>query len=209
MGDQQNLDVLLQQWQQSGRHAVLERLIQVAEPVASCVIERVLRRRGIQDPHAIDDALALVFDHLRRLPGAGEGERSVAPFAPAAPAGDRGRAFLHRLAQDRALDVARARRRRARHICTFSQLDELAVSRLEDGCVEAPEGSAATGAGDEPSRRLHTALARLPARDRQVIGLLLEGKNQAVIAHVIGVCEGTVSRIRRRAIDRLRALLEP
>jgi DNA-directed RNA polymerase specialized sigma subunit len=41
-----------------------------------------------------------------------------------------------------------------------------------------------------------------------VIGLLLEGKNQAVIAHVIGVCEGTVSRIRRRAIDRLRALLE-
>jgi RNA polymerase sigma factor (sigma-70 family) len=208
MGDQQNLDMLLQQWQQSGRHVVLEQLIQAAEPVASCVIERVLRRRGIQDPHAVDDALALVFDHLRRLPGAGDGERSVSPFAPTAQAGDRGRAFLHRLAQDRALDVARARRRRAKHVCTFSQLDELAVSRLEDGCVATPVGAATAEAGDEPSRRLRAALARLPPRDRQVIGLLLEGKNQAVIAHVIGVCEGTVSRIRRRAIDRLRTLLQ-
>jgi RNA polymerase sigma factor (sigma-70 family) len=207
MGDQQNLDMLLQQWQQSGRHAVLERLVHAAEPVVSCVIERVLRRRGIQDPHAVDDALALVFDHLRRLPGAGDGERSVSPFAPAAHDGHRGRAFLYRLAQDRALDVARARRRRARHVCTFSQLDELAVSRLEDRCVEAPAGSAAAEAGDESSRRLHAALARLPPRDRQVIALLLEGKNQAVIAHVLGVCEGTVSRIRRRAIDRLRELL--
>jgi hypothetical protein len=60
MGDQQNLDVLLQQWQQSGRHAVLEQLIHTAEPVASCVIERVLRRRGIRDPQAVDDALLLV-----------------------------------------------------------------------------------------------------------------------------------------------------
>jgi RNA polymerase sigma factor (sigma-70 family) len=207
MGEQPNLDGLLQQWQQSGRHVVLEQLIHAAEPVASCVIERVLRRRGIQDPQAVDDALALVFDHLRRLPGVGDGERSVSPFAPGGQTGDRGRAFLHRLAQDRALDVARARRRRARHVCTFSQLDELAVSRLEDECVDTSEGSAAAGAGDESARRLRAALARLPPRDRQVIGLLLEGKNQAVIAHVIGVCEGTVSRIRRRAIDRLRALL--
>jgi RNA polymerase sigma factor (sigma-70 family) len=109
------------------------------------------------------------------------------------------------LAQDRALDVARAHRRRARHVSTFSQLDETAVSRLEDGYVDASMGA---HAGDDASRRLRSVLARLPARDRRVIGLLLEGKNQAVIAHVLGVCEGTVSRIRRRAIDRLRALLE-
>jgi RNA polymerase sigma factor (sigma-70 family) len=208
MGDQQNLDMLLQQWQQSGRHEVLERLICVAEPLASYVIQRVLSRRGIRDPHAVDDALALVFDHIRRLPGAGEGERSVSPFAPAAQAGGRGRAFLHRLAQDRALDVARTRRRRERHIATFSQLDELAVARLEDECVETATGSVPADAGDESSRRLRAAISRLPARDRQVIGLLLQGKNQAVIAHVLGVCEGTVSRIRRRAIDRLRTLLE-
>jgi RNA polymerase sigma factor (sigma-70 family) len=207
MGDHQTLARLLLQWQESGQEPVLERLIRAAEPMASYVIERVLRRRGIRDPQAVDDALALVFDHLRRLPGAGEGERSVSPFTPAATAGDRGRAFLRQLAQDRALDVARARRRRARHVCTFSQLDELAVSRLEDGCIDTPAGSAAAAVGDEPSCRLHAALARLPPRDRQVIGLLLEGKNQAVIAHVIGVCEGTVSRIRRRAIDRLRTLL--
>lgn len=205
MGEQRHLDRLLLQWQESGREAVLERLIRAAEPVATYVIGRVLKRRGIRDPDAVDDALALVFDHIRRLPGVGEGERSVAPFAAANRPGDRGRAFLHRLAQDRALDVARARRRRARHVCTFSQLDETAVSRLEDECVDASTGA---GGGDDASRRLRAALARLPARDRQVIGLLLEGKNQAVIAHVLGVCEGTVSRIRRRAVDRLRALLE-
>ena len=34
--------------------------------------------------------------------------------------------------------------------------------------------------------------------------LLLEGKNQATIAHVLDVCEGTVSRIRMRAIATLR-----
>lgn len=220
MAGRHELERLLRQWQESGREAVLEQLIRVAAPAASCVIQGVLRRRGIRDPHAVDDALALVFDHIRRLPGAGEGERSVAPFVPVAKAGDRGRAFLHRLAKDRALDVARSRRRRARHVRTFSQLDQLATSRLTGGIADAPQGPissagdpaageemSAAAAAAESSRRLRAALARLSARDRQVIDLLLEGKNQAVIAHVLGVCEGTVSRIRRHAIDRLRTLL--
>jgi DNA-directed RNA polymerase specialized sigma subunit len=37
--------------------------------------------------------------------------------------------------------------------------------------------------------------------------LLLEGKNQATVAHVLDVCEGTVSRLRMRAIATLRDLM--
>jgi DNA-directed RNA polymerase specialized sigma subunit len=39
------------------------------------------------------------------------------------------------------------------------------------------------------------------------VELLLEGKNQARIAHVLGVCEGTVSRLRARAIASLQSLV--
>ncbi len=47
----------------------------------------------------------------------------------------------------------------------------------------------------------------LPPRERMVIELLLEGKSQAVISHMIGVCEGTASRLRSRATAKLRALM--
>jgi DNA-directed RNA polymerase specialized sigma subunit len=40
-----------------------------------------------------------------------------------------------------------------------------------------------------------------------VIELLLEGKSQAVISHALDVCEGTVSRLRTRAIASLRSLM--
>ena len=55
--------------------------------------------------------------------------------------------------------------------------------------------------------RLHDEIPHLPPRERLVMELVLEGKNQAVIAHVLDVCEGTVSRIRMRAIATLRARL--
>jgi DNA-directed RNA polymerase specialized sigma subunit len=41
-----------------------------------------------------------------------------------------------------------------------------------------------------------------------VVELLLAGKNQALIAHVLDVCEGTVSRLRTRAIAELRQIME-
>ena len=55
--------------------------------------------------------------------------------------------------------------------------------------------------------RVRAAATRLEPRQRLLVELLLEGKSQAVIAHVLGVCEGTVSRIRARALERLRAML--
>jgi len=56
-------------------------------------------------------------------------------------------------------------------------------------------------------RKLHDALPHLPPREQLVIKLLLEGKNQVVIAHAMDCCEGTVSRLRTRAIAQLRAIL--
>ena len=38
--------------------------------------------------------------------------------------------------------------------------------------------------------------------------MLLDGKSQTVIAHVLGVCEGTVSRVRSRAVAKLRGLMD-
>ena len=55
--------------------------------------------------------------------------------------------------------------------------------------------------------RLREAVERLPARERLVAELLLEGKSQATIAHVLDVCEGTVSRLRSRAVGLLKELL--
>ena len=50
-------------------------------------------------------------------------------------------------------------------------------------------------------------MALLEPRLRTVVELLLEGKSQVVIAHVLVVCEGTVSRLRTRAIAELKRLL--
>ena len=58
------------------------------------------------------------------------------------------------------------------------------------------------------SRQLLDAVAQLEPPLRQLVELLLEGKSQATIAHVLNVCEGTVSRMRKRAVDRLRELLD-
>ena len=48
----------------------------------------------------------------------------------------------------------------------------------------------------------------LDGRSRLVVELLLAGENQAAIARRMGLCEGTVSRIRARAISTLRAAIE-
>jgi RNA polymerase sigma factor (sigma-70 family) len=199
------LGTLLHAWQHSGNTRTLEQLIHAARPVATTVISRVLVGRGIRDPDAIDDALALVFDHLRRLPGT-TAERRVSPFAPRRSSGDQGRAFVHRLAQDRALDVARSCRRRARKAVVLSQLGAEAALRAEATLARAiaPARGAPRAAR---AARVRAAVRRLDGRDREVMTLLLQGHSQVAIAAALGVCAGTVSRLKRRALERLRPLL--
>jgi len=206
LGD--DLEVLLCAWQSTGSHAALEDLIHAAEPVAALVIARVLRQRSIRDPAALDDAVALVFNHLRRLPGPAEGEHAVAPFDPTrGAAADHGRAYLQRLAHDRAIDVARSRRREARRVATFSALEPGSLATFTHRAVMQVTSSESEES-EEAGCMIEEALPQLAPREREVVRLLIEGKSQAVIAHVLGVCGGTVSRLRRRAIAKLQAAIQ-
>ena len=203
------LETLLCEWQATGDHAALEEVIRSAKPIVAMVVGRVLFHRGVRDPAALDDAMALVFNHLRRLPGSTGGEPAVARFDPGrGTAADHGRAYLQRLAHDRALDVARRRRREARQAASFSALDDATATELPEWSGMATITTDAEEREDLQKGLLHEAIAWLDARERQFVGLLIEGKSQAVIAHVLDVCEGTVSRMRGRVIAKLQRAIQ-
>ena len=207
------IESLLLRWQATGAHDHFEQLIIVIQPLASCMAKDTLLRLGVRDPSAVDDTLSLVFDHLRRLFGPANGERSVAPFSLRTDAVcnpsrvDSGRTYMLWLTRERAADVARAIRRRSRRVIMFSQLDT-STSRFVDGCVDPypPNGQPGMVPADFCGQ-MHDAIPHLPSRERLVIELLLEGKTQAVISHSLDCCEGTVSRLRTRAVALLRDLL--
>jgi RNA polymerase sigma factor (sigma-70 family) len=197
----------LQAWQKSGDEVWLEHVIVATLPRLEHAARSVLRRLHISDWSAVDDALSLVLDHLRRLPATTPNERTVARFEnrydTGRGVGDPGLAYLLWLAHERAFDVARQRRRQATRRMRFKNLGHgpHADSTSIDTHANADEIESAATA------RLHDALALLEPRLRTVVELLLEGKSQAVIAHVLVVCEGTVSRLRTRAIAELKRLL--
>ena len=205
----QSVAMLLLSWQETASEQALETLVGIVLPELLRVISETLRRRGVRDPAAADDAVSLVLDHLRRLPGGGS-ERRVAPFVPtrATPRSrrerDPGIGYLKQLARARASDVARARRR-LRSV-PFSALGPDADTPFEQTIAVPSTGAAAA----PPAAELLAAAApELEPRQRFVVEQLLEGKSQAVIAHMLGVNEGTVSRLRARAIDSLRRILDP
>lgn len=205
-----DLEALLCAWQSTGSHAALEDLMHAAEPVATLVIARVLGQRGIRDPAALDDALALVFNHLRRLPGPAAGEHGVAPFDPGrGTAADHGRAYLQRLAHDRAIDIARCRRRETRRMATFSALETGSAASLTNRMVmRATTSESEQEESDAAGCAIEAAVNQLDPRERELVRLLIEGKSQAVIAHMLGVCGGTVSRLRARVIAKLQAAIQ-
>jgi RNA polymerase sigma factor (sigma-70 family) len=189
---------LLDDWQATADPEQLAVLVVAVRPMVEAVAARVLRSRRIADRSAVDDVVSLVLDHLRRLPRGSEGERHVALFRGDEPGTDTGTAFIRILARNRALDVARSRGRRARRSVPFSA----AIDDVREALVTRR-------AAAETHDRLAAAIDRLEPQLRTVVQMLLDGKSQVVIAHVLGVCEGTVSRVRSRAQAKLRALLEP
>jgi len=194
-------------WQESADPLALEHVIRSTRRTLERTAADMLRRLHIGDWSAVDDTLSLVFDHLRRLPAAPAGGRLVARFDGArqsSDAGDAGIAYLVWLARERARDVARTRRRQAARGRPFSAVGHVPDDRDREGKSAAP--GAPQAAHDEIAR-LHAAVAQLDPRLRCVVEMLLEGKSQVVIAHVLGVCEGTVSRLRARAIAELRRVL--
>jgi RNA polymerase sigma factor (sigma-70 family) len=203
-----SVSLLMLRWQATGAQATFEAIVEQVRPHVERVAGKVLRRHGLRDPAAIDDAVALVLDHLRRLADSQAQERPVAKFTPPARRGDAaggrdpGRAFVTCLAADRARDIVRTRRRQ--RSVPFSQLGTAAAEVLERRFA----GSACSEDVQLPIDRVREAAARLDPRQRLLVELLLDGKSQAVIAHVLDVSEGTVSRLRGRAIAALQSLLE-
>ena len=202
-----SIALLMLRWQETGDEREFAAIVAEVRRQVEQVAERVLHRQGLRDPAAVDDTVSLVLDHLRRL-AAGEGrDRPVAKFAPIPGAGrhapsDPGRAFVACLAKDRARDVVRARRRQ--RSVPFSQLGADAARAFQQR-LAAPD---AATVGPPLIDRVRAAAKRLEPRQRLLVELLLEGKSQTVIAHVLGVCEGTVSRLRARAITELQSLVE-
>ncbi len=203
------IEKLLLDWQSTADQSRLEPLVATIRPLAERMAAATLRRHGIRDSFAVDEVVSLVLDHLRRLPGSPIDERQVSRFTPRRTARcgcsliDSGQAFVLWLTRERAADVARGRRRQARNTTVFSELDKPAMSRLQDYEATGEDVAAQT----DLCVRLRDIIPRLPPRERTVIELLLEGKSQAVIAHMLEVCEGTVSRLRGRATAALRNLL--
>lgn len=194
------IGALLERWQASGDPAHLEVLVAAVREVVEAVAARTLVQCHVADRSAVDDVVSLVLDHLRRLPRGGEAERRVACFRGDEVTVGRGLAYIRLLARNRAIDVVRSRRRRERHGPVFSMLDASGRRTIAAG-HDAGEANA------DDHERLLDAVARLEPSLREVVELLLDGKSQAVIAHMLDVCEGTVSRMRTRAIGRLRDLL--
>ena len=151
---------LLLEWQSNGHPRVLEAIIEQMANQLEQTITRTLRKLGVRDGTAVDDTLAIVLDHLRRLPGAAAGERAVNRFTlPVSPDSTRSRidpgaAFLKRLSRDRAYDVVRARRRRRSVV--FSQLSaDVGAGLIEDR---------SEGGGGLPIDRVRQAAATLEPR---------------------------------------------
>lgn len=206
--DQSTITTLLLAWQATSDEHRLELLLDRSRDLIEGVARRVLHRQRINDPAAVDDAAALVFDHLRRLPGRQAADRPVKPFRLTACRGasEPGRAYMIWLAKERARDVARAIRSRARRSLSFAQLDD---SQTLDESLLSPSESDADMPRDADERLclLQQALDRLDAPLATVLRMLLAGKRQAAIAVALHVSEGTVSRMRGRAIHQVRALL--
>ena len=189
---------LLERWQSDHDADALAELVRGLRLPLERVVAQALRQRGIRDPGIRDEAVSLVLDRLWRL-GAAAGRTPASRFdATRAPSGaaDPGWAYILCLARSRARDVARSQARRERR-----------RAALASRRVEPPATAEADLATARDAERLREAVATLDERSRTVIDMVLAGKSQVVIAHVLGVCEGTVSRIRSRAIARLRTTL--
>lgn len=194
---------LLIDWQTTADERSLESLLQASSHLVWRTARAVLMRHGLADPAAVEDAVALVLDHLRRLPGASRDERRVTQFRPRRAPNDKdpGEAFLVWLSKERARDVARRRHSQARHVQPLSQIES--ASSLTP--VHHLIGS--SGPDAETLSRLHRAIDGLKQRQAFVIRMLITGQSQATIAAELKVCEGTVSRLRTSAIARLREAL--
>jgi len=189
----ESLAHLLVEWQASGDRDKFANLWAHAASLIRQSVRVTLARANLRDPASADDAVSLVIDHIRRLPSGEvaqyDGERNAA-------------GYLRWLAATRSKDVVRSRRRQQRRERPWPEQLEIADAANE------PEDASQAGWAAEAMLALKNAIAELDERSQDVLMSHFEGERQADTARRLGVCPGTVTRIRQRAIERLRLVLQ-
>jgi len=186
------MQTFLLAWQERGEAEDFRHLWTLVSSAVEHDATTVLRRSGVRDPAAVDESVSLVMDHLRRLPLG-----TVRRFeATRHTHGDGATLYVRWLSRRRALDIVRQRRRQVR---TFT---DIAATEGRDPERSVPDDRQAMA--DDSAALLRQALRQLDPRSRQVLEWLLAGWTQARISRELGVCEGTVTRIRQKALDHLR-----
>lgn len=173
-----------------GDEAALETLMRDHMPSVHAVARRLLG-----DDAAADDAAQETFLAVWR---------SASSFRGDAP----GRAWIHRIALNKARSIGRWRAVRSwLSLDAAAGTDDDAPS-LGESLADRSPGPADVRERDDRAERLRSAVDRLAPRQKEMILLRLEGLETAEIAAAVGAAEGTVKATLHQARARLEALLK-
>ncbi|RLS78206.1 MAG: sigma-70 family RNA polymerase sigma factor [Planctomycetota bacterium] len=204
-GDAGSITELLNDWQRDGDHEVFAKLVNLARPTVDATAAALLHRAGCRSKATADEVTSLVLDHLRRLPGVSGADKPVTCFSCGADADHQaGTRYVVWLTQVRTKDSLRTRRRRARQSPTAREVRPCHGSPCPEG--DGRQQAAARNAAERHDA-IYEAVDALDANGRALISMLLAGMTQTAIAASLGVCEGTVSRRRFRAITQLKTIV--
>lgn len=121
--------------------------------------------------------------------------------------------WLRQFARDRVVQLQRHHLRRKRSVARERGPEEAAEDRsaavLADHLAHSGTSPSAHLIRAEDRDRVRTALLRLAPHDREILVFrYLEQMTTAEVAAVLGIAEAAVKTRQRRALERLRALLE-